>query len=47
MKAYDRIHGISPSKFDYVDASCADLSDRLFISFDSTERAERGGACGK
>lgn len=43
MGAYDRIHGISPTKFDYVDDSHTDLSDRLFISFDSTARAKRGG----
>ena len=41
MDAYDRIH--------WADLSCvecdsrADLSDRLFISFDSSERAKRGG----
>lgn len=47
MEAYDRIHGITRSKFEYVDASYSDFSDRLFISFDSTVRAERGGEGGK
>lgn len=44
MKAYDRIHGIFRSEFEYVDASHFDLSERLLVSFDSTDHAKRGGA---
>lgn len=42
MDAYDRIHWADLSRVEYD--SRADLSDRLFISFDSRERAKRGGA---
>lgn len=45
MDAYDRIHWADLSCVGYD--SRADFSDRLFISFDSTERAGRGGAGGK
>lgn len=41
MDAYDRIHWADLSRVEY--ASRADLSDRLFISFDSAGRAKRGG----
>lgn len=41
MDAYDRIHWADLSRVEY--ASRADLSDRLFISFDSVGRAKRGG----
>lgn len=45
MDAYDRIHWADLSRVEYD--SRADLSDRLFISFDSTARAKRGGEGGK
>lgn len=41
MDAYDRIHWADLSCVEYD--SRTDLSDRLFISFDSSERAKRGG----
>lgn len=45
MDAYDRIHWADLSRVEYD--SRANLSDRLFISFDSTARAKRGGEGGK
>lgn len=43
MGAYDRIHWTErPVAAEYDSRS--DLSDRLFISFDSSERSKRGGA---
>lgn len=45
MDAYDRIHWADLSRVEYD--SRADLSDRLFISFDSAGRSGKGGAVGK
>ena len=45
MDSYDRIHWADLSRVEYD--SRADLSDRLFISFDSTARVKRGSEGGK
>lgn len=45
MDTYDRIHWADLSRVEYD--SRADLSDRLFISFDSAGRSGKGGAVGK
>ena len=45
MDAYDRIHWVDLSRVVYD--SRTDVFDRMFISFDSTARAGRGGAGGK
>lgn len=42
MDAYDRIHWSEIPRMEYD--SSAGLSDRLFISFDSSDRAKKGGS---